>query len=354
MNMREWMLKRPPYIKKYEEEGTLRKHIFDSMLDLATGVAFIHREISGKVGYHRDIKPENILLFNKPDRPEFTWKICDFGCANLKSIDRTGTLNLRTDPHWAPPEVIGATEEGYSETRGRAHDVYSLGCIFVLLATFLIYGWEPAGLAIFNKRRQEYVGNGDDVDINGPECAFHCTMNVARGWIAELPPEAPNDLRGQIEALIVLIGEMVRPIEERIYSWEVEVDLHMIIHPDLSELALLQILKEAIQSSRTLNHGIKHNPMRRAKEARKPQSFLKMLEDAKWYDHTPGSTEELKRRKADVSKYHSTLKAPPYEDSLFGFQKLDQRIAELFASKVDSVALYGLGGMGYVITTPHS
>lgn len=66
---------------------------FDTMLALASGLAYIHREIDDFVAYHRDIKPNNILLF-PGDNDKVIWKFCDFGTSNLKSANETRTTSM--------------------------------------------------------------------------------------------------------------------------------------------------------------------------------------------------------------------------------------------------------------------
>jgi len=141
---------RPTYIK---DKDDLRRHIYyDTMLGLISGLAYIHREIDGEVGYHRDLKPSNILLFEKP---KWVWKICDFGCSNLKPAGQTGTSNFVSTRYYAPPEFSVDRDRAGCETHGRAHDVFSLGCVFLELATILKHGWILAGLEEFRKQRAE-------------------------------------------------------------------------------------------------------------------------------------------------------------------------------------------------------
>ena len=88
------------------------------MLNLALGVKYIHDH-----GYaHRDIKPENIILRKIDQRPI----IIDFGYTCQKCESGPGTLL------YAPPEVLNNSISGLDAAK--AHDVWSLGITFYLLA----------------------------------------------------------------------------------------------------------------------------------------------------------------------------------------------------------------------------
>ena len=115
----------------------LRQFLYsEAMLGLASGLTYIHREINGRVGYHRDVKPSNFLLFNETGGTQ-VWKICDFGSSNLKSPDDTGTTNKVTTRYWAPAEYFMDSSSENGQSHGRSHDVFSLGCVFLELATIL-------------------------------------------------------------------------------------------------------------------------------------------------------------------------------------------------------------------------
>ncbi|KAF2789212.1 hypothetical protein K505DRAFT_284791 [Melanomma pulvis-pyrius CBS 109.77] len=339
MDMETWMEKEPDYLKGYNDDE-LRHHIyFDAMLGLISGLTHIHREIKGVVGYHRDLKPKNILLF---ERPKWTWKICDFGCANLKPVDDTGTANFVTTPYWAPPELFRDKDSTNGHTHGRSHDVFSLGCVFLLLATMLKYRWTPLGLEKFKKARGDSNLNGEKSDLQPENHAFHNSMDEVRKWIQSLDEHARRE---DYQKVLNLIGEMLLPREERIFAWEVEVDLYGIIDSGRSEEDCLNRLKNTIQHSRQIDINLIHNPVTRARKRGRSNAFLNVLQEARWYERSPHTTQELEKRTQKVTKYYSTLSVLDQEEPLFGRQALYDSISQVFA-KTDSVALWGLGGIG--------
>lgn len=87
---------------------------------------------------HFDLKPDNILI----ERENGNWLITDFGQAALTKHRRGTTPRIGghfgTDAY-APPEIDDTSMEF-----GRAYDIWSLGCIMLEVATFMVLGY--AGL----------------------------------------------------------------------------------------------------------------------------------------------------------------------------------------------------------------
>jgi serine/threonine protein kinase len=88
---------------------------------------------------HFDLKPDNILI----ERENGNWLITDFGQAALTKRRRGTTPRIGghfgTDAY-APPEI-----DDMSMEFGRAYDIWSLGCIVLEVATFMVLGY--AGLS---------------------------------------------------------------------------------------------------------------------------------------------------------------------------------------------------------------
>lgn len=248
MDMHAWFTKGPEHMTTGKQE--LRRFVYsDAMLGLASGVTYIHREINGLVGYHRDIKPSNLLLFQGAGGSEM-WKICDFGSSNLKILGDTGTTNIVTSTEWAPAEFFTDQYNKDGQTHGRSHDVFSLGCVFLELATILHQGWGSDGIPELRKRREKddsYEGPLKNVGKAGDYCK---SMNAVHRWMEELLSKCNSD---EDKKILELIKEMLSPRNERIYAWEVEIDLFILSDPTRSCIEVNKRLKKIIQSSRGLS-----------------------------------------------------------------------------------------------------
>lgn len=349
-NMREWM-------EQQEESKTqdIEPHeIHEAMMGLVSALAYIHQEFAGKVAYHHDLKPENILQFHTG---KIVWKICDFGCSNLKSADETGTENSDGTRNYAPPEFF----EG-GRKPGRAHDVFSLGCVFLEMATMLKYGWRQEGLPKFRwLRLNKNGGKNHQQTSSRPDASFWKNLDIVHDWIIHLRED--NTPESRLVPILSLIKEMLLNHEQRIFAWEVEVDMFEILHPSDKE-AVIKRLERVAQESRKPNNGleVRHNPLIRAKKRKRPADWLQILESRKWFDYSPEPTDELKDRTMSVDTYYSTLPVPSTRaryyrqfdherqitrgfGPLYGRHDLDQKITRGFR-RANSVALYGMGGIG--------
>lgn len=326
MDMDKWMQEEPCYLKGWNDRR-LRLHIWDAMSELISGLTYIHREIGGNVGYHADLKPKNILLFDTGCEPRYVWKICDFGTANIKPIDDTRTKSFTTTRYWAPKEFF---EEEYridGQNHGRAHDVWSLGCIFLLLATIVKYKWKSEGKSQFEDLRKKESEKG----------AFCASMKTVSEWIQKLKT---GNHGTKLTKVVELIEEMLKPRTERIFSWEVEVDLHHIVD---EEHDVLKHLGKVIQKARDVDRQMQHNPLARAKRKNREEAWLDILMYHDWYDEQ--TTEEQNRARI-ANRYISAL--PPLDKQTpIGTEILFESISKSFTT-TSSVALHGVGGIGYV------
>ncbi|CAN9166884.1 unnamed protein product [Alternaria alternata] len=317
---------------------------FDTMLALASGLTYIHREIKMMVAYHRDIKPSNILLFHGNEE-SVVWKFCDFGTSNLKPADNTGTRSMVTDRYWAPPEFFEDHRNDNGVTHGRAHDVFSLGCVFLELVTLLHEG--SAGISDFKSRRETQDQRDEGL---GPRGAYHRSMTVVRRWIENLRRKH-KEL--QHREVLTLISEMLERIEKRIYSWEVEIDLFMLRQGVPDAASVDEYLNKVGHPSMGYNADIKHNPFLRAKKRAEKNQFYKarcpdkyfytMKETLGWHDYSHQSTGNFRR----TSEQHAYSNLSSFSDevSLCGGQELYQEISDSFRQS-DIVALFGVSGIG--------
>ncbi|KAI0576369.1 SPS1 Serine-threonine protein kinase [Pyrenophora tritici-repentis] len=336
MNMEGWL----------QEETTEHRSsgfiYFHTMLALASGLTYIHREIDTMVGYHRDIKPSNILLFHSND--EKIWKFCDFGTSNLKPADNTGTTSMVTDKYWAPPEFFEEHTEEDGLKHARAHDVFSLGCVFIELATLLHMGAD--GRSTFKSRRED----GDrDPEASWYRGAFHRSMPVVREWIEDMRNKQEE---GQHREVLAIIFDMLQTPDERIYSWEVEIDLFIIGPSGTDSEKVVDYLRQISQSSLGYRAKTKRNPYTRAKRRARENhlysvrclnQFFQVMNSFGWHEYSPQSTGSSQQTPGQQA--YSNLPLPLDRDTLCGGQGLYQEISNGFR-KSDIVALYGVAGIG--------
>jgi serine/threonine protein kinase len=95
-----------------------------------------------KFGRHGDIKPENILWFAsspESDDPKGILKIADFGLGRFHNRDTRSNddwRQIKSSPTYEPPELK------LHRPVSRAYDMWSLGCILLEFATWMLKGRE--------------------------------------------------------------------------------------------------------------------------------------------------------------------------------------------------------------------
>jgi serine/threonine protein kinase len=365
-DMDKWLKSKPDqFLASIGEGQKLDRHLYSAMLGLASGMAWLHCEIDGQAGYHRDLKPPNVLLFR--DR-EWTWKIADFGTANVKPIEDTGTKSLTSTKYWSPPEFFEDNGEQDNKTHGRPHDVYSLGCIFAVIATVIVHRWNDAGLPRFERRRcsRKPLDSPDEEQFENESGAFHKCEDAVLEWIQELEETYPD--KEKLTAVLKVVKEMLLPYEKRISAWEVDVYLYEATEEWRSEIKdpvpgdlsmakhdmVVKRLRAVAQESREIDLHKKRTPVSRARDWKRSNDFLLALEEKKWIESSPQMSEDLKRRRElprGSVEIVSTL--PPdtsKKDPIFGYQKEFDGIARGFGQH-NIVVLWGLGGIGYVASS---
>lgn len=100
---------------------------------LLEGLEYLHTRSPPVV--HRDIKSANVLVGQ-----DFCLKLADFGCS--KRDDLSTSFTTTGSVLWMAPEVIRGKQGGY----GRKADIWSLGCVFIEMAT----AEKPWGNAAFD------------------------------------------------------------------------------------------------------------------------------------------------------------------------------------------------------------
>ena len=144
------------------------RNVYQWMSCLASAVKYLHSGHS-KPTWHLDIKPKNILIQGK------AIVLTDFGLAKTVSSSLASKSSRQVTamtPNYAPPEIF---------ERGRgwsASDIFSLGCVFSEMMTFLVDG---TGEALDKFKVFRSAGQKDH--------SFHRTISKAKDWIAMLENE---------------------------------------------------------------------------------------------------------------------------------------------------------------------
>jgi serine/threonine protein kinase len=346
-----------------------QRHIRGMMYDLVSAVAYIHATIGEYIAYHHDLKPSNILRFSRGN--DSIWKICDFGSSNSKLAQGdTGTDNMMASYIYTPPEYW---PRGKNRDLGRTWDVFSLGCIFLELATLYKYGWnKDEGLTKFKERRTY----NDDCPFSAEQtlrakqqdASFFNNMVAVRSWLAHLRDDSSSRFRDILD----LIEEMLNERRyERIFAFEVQIHMCQILDRDMDLPALKKLFREISQGPNKSQNGLdrRNNPLRRGKSKKwaLDRSLLKILEEKGWNDSTPTSTEEFDLQSSGVlvTDVATTLPGSQHwkdrlvgddleeqnmkafiDTKLYGRTALDEDLRKSFSSGAKRVALYGLWGMG--------
>jgi serine/threonine protein kinase len=177
--------------------------LYGSFYCLASALDYLHRlpvyhpSLNlNEIIYHHDLKPANILI------KENVFMIADFGLSGFKHQEDT-----KTDWHggtysYSPPEYFSSAHIT-SASGGRKVDIWSLGCIFSEILTFIVLGNGTNGVSNFKRMRAE----GPSTHLFNPETtdsSFHNNLLVVRSWLSEVLTEDNNPTAG---VLVRLIGE---------------------------------------------------------------------------------------------------------------------------------------------------
>ncbi|KAI1463413.1 uncharacterized protein F4812DRAFT_446854 [Daldinia caldariorum] len=123
---------------------SLSRWISEQSLGIATALSQIHHGHQPRgtdphfSGRHGDIKPPNILLFlERAPNKNFVWKLSDFGLGRQnRHPEKRDDRPIGFTPTYRAPEL------DIKGTINSAYDVWSLGCVFLELLTWMACGWE--------------------------------------------------------------------------------------------------------------------------------------------------------------------------------------------------------------------
>jgi serine/threonine protein kinase len=228
MNMDTWMNlnQTPPQLLGMDREGR-RKYLYQSMYQLVSALSFLHREHDGMITSHHDLKPKNVLLLGG------TFVICDLGSSRLIPLAQgSETDGPRGTFTYHPPEYWNEDGTRASRRHGRAFDVWSMGCILTEIATLVVFGWEMQKVREYRERRLDAPGwrqfkkrsRGQEDD------SFHNHMDAVNRWVSEL--KETDGSRVLCDCLDIAMAMLKMTPEERLLSWEAELDFFELLYPD--------------------------------------------------------------------------------------------------------------------------
>ncbi|KAH0536976.1 hypothetical protein FGG08_006204 [Glutinoglossum americanum] len=259
MNMKQWLqLDSTPLGDRFGRNEQ-RNWIYREIFALVSAVSFLHRNIDGEVTSHHDLKPENILWLGE------SLKICDLGRSHLLPLaegsETEGQSGLGTFTY-QPPEYYNDDVTRSSRKHGRAFDVWSLGCIIIEMTVLIVYGWEVQKVNQFTKARSASRNRRRDFSkIRETDDSFHNNMGVVGQWISDLKE---GESRMLVQVLDIAEKMLVDDPDNRVYSWEAELDMYEMLHPDDHRTAQLEKVQLCVQPPKQGSVREAQNPLHRA------------------------------------------------------------------------------------------
>ncbi|KAG9228281.1 kinase-like domain-containing protein [Amylocarpus encephaloides] len=189
------------------------------MLGLTTALHMLHEHFKCR---HGDLKPGNILCVKEGE--ETVLKLADFGISKIHSAQtayrKIATTTAYLTPSYQGPEVeFEKTDELDQRPRSRKYDIWSLGCVFLELAIWVLYG--PRGIEDF------FGARGNSTSSSSSSSPLYSVTNKASksaivhelvSWtIGKLENNPPCEGDTALAALLHLIkNKMLKPeVDER-------------------------------------------------------------------------------------------------------------------------------------------
>lgn len=262
-DLADWMARsQTPYSLQGMGREERRTYLYHCIYALVSGLSFLHREKDGTITAHHDLKPKNILIIQNH------LKIADLGRSHLRAVDlgsETEAIHGLGTYEYHPPEYWQDDGSRAPTRHGRAFDVWSMGCIILEFATLIVYGWETQKIREFRSRRRESPNKGRPLIAQSrgrPDDSFHNNSVVVEEWIDILLIE--DGSRALTSTLEIARQMMASQPADRLYSWEAELDLYDIQHPDDDRITRLEKGALCIQSPSARHISNVQTPLHRA------------------------------------------------------------------------------------------
>lgn len=233
-----------------------REYLYNMTKDLISALACLHREVEGQVMCHHDLKPSNILVFGRSlDTPRLG--ICDLGMSRTIHPVNEGRSEVNVPVGFGtrtyqPPEYFekDTLNRNPCQLFGRPFDMWAMGCIMIQIAILIAWGWESGKVKAFKNEREKYISNLPDSYAKQFESSFFKSMDVVDDWVSKMQALGPDDpgRRGMLSDYLAVAIQMLREDpSDRICSWEAELDLHEMLHPEESYKKLEDKTIELVQ-----------------------------------------------------------------------------------------------------------
>ncbi|KAK1498983.1 protein kinase domain-containing protein [Colletotrichum cuscutae] len=191
----------------------------EQMLGLSEALYALHEEMGQDANCrHGDLKPQNILHFLTGASGGIL-KISDFGISRVHQVgtferDMQPTITRATSPSYEAPEAV----VGENRARSRKYDIWSLGCIFLEFAIWLVQDWDAINRscdARTPKGPQPAGSWAHFYRIEGRNVMVHPEVPRAIHRLKSLAPSAPGTALGDL--LDIIQANLVRvDIRERL------------------------------------------------------------------------------------------------------------------------------------------
>ena len=212
-NLDSYLRTRAPKASEMYQKGVLGHPFWIQTLKLARA---LHRILDYETdnldrhgidyGYHFDLKPTNILV----EEP-LALVISDFGQAYFKrELEGRGSqvfCNAASESY-APPEIDNPRLKST-----RRYDIWSLGCIFLEICTFIVLG--DSGVRELDQRRISAIGDGSQTNdrfFQRVDAGIYKVKPQVADWLEGLPTKIEDGLaRRWVEEFVGVVTKMLEP-----------------------------------------------------------------------------------------------------------------------------------------------